>query len=704
MADAQGDAADLQNDRGVFRAEYERELGKWLRRRLGWLCIAYGVFWTLSTTLVIVSTLMAEQAKPAQVAPPMSPVEIRADRAEKRAEAGLPPRPGDARAIEAAHALEKRREERQRGSEAVVSTIDAFGMLAREIAQDIRRPTRRDGQQKPPPPQSGSRLMDRWWLDEPPAASDGHPVATPADGPGSKRTTPEDAHAAGTSPADGGERVDGTAKPTAGAGAGTGAGAGADAEMKGDASNEPATEPDAETISSSPSSPSPSSASTAKSTATAPLVLPWWAWVLSALPIFGVVGWYGLAVRPKLYTREELVSAASRMVLTLSLLNFAFESALLLADPNAPVLPLVSVFCWHLTASLFLPWSWRESLRPIVPVLICWALLRAGLAAGDGSWVSTALSIAFAPLLFLPALVLCYTRLRWHRNRFKTGFVGRRFLEMRREFVQARAVHESLFPKPIDADWMRFEFSYRPAADIGGDFIHVWTDDSERFHLALIDVTGHGLASAMSVARIHGEIERLRDEYPNEGPAKILARLNRYFHRLLARHKLYASGILLTIDPHSGELRYASAGHPPMFLRSRGKITELESTTLLLGAADDSIFGEEELTVKLEEGDTLVLFTDGAYEAQSPRGERLGLDRIREIMQRPTAPPRWTQYMMRLVETFEAGMAEDDLLIAEVNFLSRRSVSSITGDDVPIPAQRYAGAGAGSGSGSGSGS
>ncbi len=694
MADAQGDAADLQNDRGVFRAEYERELGKWLRRRLGWLCIAYGVFWTLSTTLVIVSTLMAEQAKPAQVAPPMSPVEIRADRAEKRAEAGLPPRPGDARAIEAAHALEKRREERQRGSEALVSTIDAFGMLAREIAQDIRRPTRRDGQQKPPPPQSGSRLMDRWWLDEPPAASDGHPVATPADGPGSTRATPEDAHAAGTSPADGGERVDGTAKPTAGAGAGTGTGADAGAEMKGDASNEPATEPDAETIS--------SSASTAKSTATAPLVLPWWAWVLSALPIFGVVVWYGLAVRPKLYTREELVTAASRMVLTLSLLNFAFESALLLADPNAPVLPLVSVFCWHLTASLFLPWSWRESLRPIVPVLICWALLRAGLAAGDGSWVSTALSIAFAPLLFLPALVLCYTRLRWHRNRFKTGFVGRRFLEMRREFVQARAVHESLFPKPIDADWMRFEFSYRPAADIGGDFIHVWTDDSERFHLALIDVTGHGLASAMSVARIHGEIERLRDEYPNEGPAKILARLNRYFHRLLARHKLYASGILLTIDPHSGELRYASAGHPPMFLRSRGKITELESTTLLLGAADDSIFGEEELTVKLEEGDTLVLFTDGAYEAQSPRGERLGLDRIREIMQRPTAPPRWTQYMMRLVETFEAGMAEDDLLIAEVNFLSRRSVSSITGDDVPIPAQRYAGAGAGSGSGSGS--
>ena len=239
---------------------------------------------------------------------------------------------------------------------------------------------------------------------------------------------------------------------------------------------------------------------------------------------------------------------------------------------------------------------------------------------------------------------------------------------------------------------MRFDFGYRPAADIGGDFIHVWIDERERFHLALIDVTGHGLASAMSVARIHGEIERLRDEYPEEGPAKILLRLNRYFHRLLARHTLFATGVLLMIDPHSGELRYASAGHPPVFIRTRERVVELPSTTLLLGAVDDSMFGEEEVTIKLEEGDTIVLFTDGAYDARSPRGERFGLDRLREIMQRPTAPPRWTQYLMRLVETFEAGMPEDDLLVAEIHFVSRRSISSVTGDDIPMPAQEYAGA------------
>jgi hypothetical protein len=46
---------------------------------------------------------------------------------------------------------------------------------------------------------------------------------------------------------------------------------------------------------------------------------------------------------------------------------------------------------------------------------------------------------------------------------------------------------------------------------------------------------------------------------------------------------------------------------------------------------------------------------------------------------------------MRLVETFEAGMPEDDLLVAEVTFFSRRSISSITGDDAPAPRTAYAG-------------
>jgi len=575
MAYAQGDSAEFQSDRGVFRAEYERELGQWLRRRLGWLCIAYAVF-QLIGTLVLVGTAVLISSSETGESTAMMPLEIRLDE---------PVRPS-------------------------VTPSAPIG-----------------------------RMVDRWWEEAV------QPMRAPAS------TDPP---------------------------------AGADDDGEDAAAGRPATgDASGDTL--------PGQVAQGDERADIAWV-PWWIWAVLSLPSLGVVAWFGLRIRPRLYTRAELVSAATRMIVLLGFLNFGLESAMLLANPNATVAPIFSIFFWHLTASLFLPWTWRESLKPIVPLFAAWVLLRAGLAASDASWIRFAVSVGFAPMLFLPALVLCYARLRWHHNRFKTGFVGRRFMQMRREFVQARAVHESLFPKPIDAGWIRFEFGYRPAADIGGDFVHVWIDDHERFHLALIDVTGHGLASAMSVARIHGEIERLRDEYPDEGPAKILARLNRYFHRLLAKHRLYATAVLLTVDPTSGEARYASAGHPPVFLRSRGKVTELPSTTFLLGAVDDSMFGEEEFATRLEEGDTLILFTDGAYDARNPRGERFGLDRLREILQRPVAPPRWTQYLLRLVETFEAGMPEDDLLVAEVSFRSRRSLSSITGDDLPVPASAGAGA------------
>ncbi|MFZ9879844.1 MAG: PP2C family protein-serine/threonine phosphatase [Phycisphaerales bacterium] len=631
MAQRQQDQVDLSADRGVFRAEYERELGQWLRRRLGYLCIAYALFQTVSTTVLVLAAIsFADRPREADLEPrDPTPIERRAEAAERRAEAGLPAVPGDRAALRAAKEIEdeeRRRLERERGSEAIVSTLDAFGRLAQDWIEEVREPAPRRGRPALAP---SMRPMDRWWNDGAPvraARSTGSNLATPADAP--RESDP------------------------------------------------------------SPDSPPESTPDAVAARDAAPIQ--WWAWMLSAVPVFGILAYFGLVVRPKLVTRSELLTAASRMILALGFVTFAFEAAVILANPELPVRPLFSIFLWHFTASLFLPWNWRESLKPIAPLLACWFMLRLGMAASDNAWGSFLLTMLGTPFLFLPALVVCEWRLRRHQRRFKSGFIGRRFLAMRREFQQARAVHESLFPKPTDLEWMRFDFGYRPAADIGGDFIHTWVDPYGRFHLALIDVTGHGLASAMSVARIHGEIERLRDEHPDEGPAKILSRLNRYFHRLLARHRLYATGILIMLDPRSGELRFASAGHPPMFLRSRSEVTELASTTFLLGAVDGDSFGEDEVTVRLHEGDTLVLFTDGAYDARNPRGERLGLDRLREILQKPAAPAQWTKYLMRLVETFEAGMPEDDLLIAEVTFLQRTSVSSVTGDDLPVPARRRA--------------
>ena len=624
MTDPTGEPVEISGEQGVFRAEYERELGQWLRRRLGMLCIAYALFQVVSTTVLILGSVWSASANESaiSIAPP-TPIEMRAERAEQRADAGLPPRPGDAAAIAAADRIEQRqaqRDARDSRDEPVVSTLDALGTIAQRVVEKVVEP-------KTSAPRA--EVSD--------TVTDGGDTQLAQDTNESGAETP----------------------PNIGT------------QLTREISRAPL-----------------QSIETLAETAT---YVAWWIWVLASLPFFAVVAYFGIYVRARLYTRSEFVRAATRMILLIGFVSFALDTTKMLLITDTAATPLLTIFFWHLTASLFLPWTWRESLKPILPLLACWLLLRLGLAVSNHEWISLLFTVIAVPFLFAPALFLCYARLRWHRNRFKSGFVGRRFLAMRREFMQARAVHESLFPKPLDAGWMRFDFGYRPAADIGGDFIHAWMDDQERFHLMLLDVTGHGLASAMTVARIHGEIERLRDEHPEEGPARLLARLNRYFHRLLARHQLYATGLILTLDSRSGELRYASAGHPPIFLRSRGKLRELESTTFLLGAVDSETFGQEEASLLLNEGDTMVLLTDGAYDAKSPRGERFGLDRLRELMRRPTGPTSWPTYLMRLIETFEAGMTEDDLLIAEIVFLSRRSVfSGITGDAPPSDSLIYA--------------
>lgn len=645
MAGLQVDMPEIPSDRGTFRAEYERELGHWLRRRLGWLCVTYAAFQVFGTL-----SMMGSMGALA-----------RAGEREAAADASSPrPAPHGAPGTRA------------------LTPLDAVVEVARGVQKQESGGTAT--------PQPIGRIVDRWWDDAiRPITARERSSARGTVGADAASTAPSDGDAKVVDAGSRSEPVDpGRASPE-------------DARARGapDAANDAndARAPGPDDRSDEPPAASVPRSARADSTDDPLSRLPWWIWALLGMPPLAVLAWFGLRVRPKLYTRGELVAGATRLILALGFMTFALETAIILASPSASVVPLFSIFFWHLTASLFLPWTWRESLRPIAPLFIAWVLLRAGIAASDGAWIGFVVSVLFAPLVFLPAVLLCYVRLRWHRNRFKSGFVGRRFLAMRREFLQARAVHESLFPPPLDSACVRFDFAYRPAADIGGDFIHAWTDEDERLWVVLLDVTGHGLASAMSVARIHGEIERLRDEHPDDGPGRLLARLNRYFRRLLSRHGHFATAIILRIDPRRGQLRYASAGHPPMFLRSRGELRELASTTFLLGAVDDAAFGEDEETAALEERDALVLFTDGAHEARNPAGAHFGLERLREILRQPAAPAAWPPYLMRLIETFEAGRPEDDLLIAEIVLKRRISMSSgITGDAPPEPLASLAGA------------
>jgi hypothetical protein len=337
---------------------------------------------------------------------------------------------------------------------------------------------------------------------------------------------------------------------------------------------------------------------------------------------------------------------------------------------------LASLLFWHLTASLFLPWTPRESMRPLAPLLVTWAAASLWVHPEARS-VGGLLYILLSPAILLPGLAVSAWRLRRHGRQFHLRMVGQHFLSMRQELSRARGIHESLFPARHDDGHVRFEYVYTPAREIGGDFIHLHVAPQGLVNLTVIDVTGHGLAAALTVNRIVGELERIHAEMQDVGPGEVLALLNRYFYLTLARHQIFATAACFTLDPYLGRLAWASAGHPPAFLRGVNRaVTPLPATAVILGALPDEEFEHDEKTIELAPGDVLVAYTDGAFEARNAAGRQFGIEQLSAMMSCQPPPRNFPQFLAAAVERHAGRVAEDDVLIASLHFLAPRIEST----------------------------
>jgi hypothetical protein len=377
--------------------------------------------------------------------------------------------------------------------------------------------------------------------------------------------------------------------------------------------------------------------------------------------------------RHTLETREELARAAGHMILALGAISLLAQVAAYLFAPSLTSNFLVDLFLWHVTACLFLPWRPVESLRATVPLLVVWATATL-LLPSDSGMLERVLQVAFSPSILLLGLAICAIRLQRHRQRFRAAMVGRHFMTMRRELSQARALHESMFPRPHDDGFIRFEYSYSPARELGGDFVHVHIGGEGMLHLALIDVTGHGLSAALTVSRLYGELERIRAESPNAEPDEVLRLINHYIHLTMLRHGIFATAIALMIDPYAGKLRWANAGHPPGYRRTvNGAVDALASQGVLLGALPSNEFDIACGELDLAPDDIVLLYTDGVMEARGRDGGMFGLTRLRELLQRHPAPQHWPQFVAAQVGKFSGGRSSDDVLVASVALVKVRA-------------------------------
>src|SRR5215831_17666235 len=157
-----------------------------------------------------------------------------------------------------------------------------------------------------------------------------------------------------------------------------------------------------------------------------------------------------------------------------------------------------------------------------------------------------------------------------------------------------------------------------------GDFFTV-EQTGDGVVIALGDICGKGLAAGMWTTHVVGMVRAHTAEL--SGPEQVVAGVNRDICRMSTMRPL-ASLFLAHLDPATGVLDYCSAGHPPAFLlRANREFESLAVGGLLLGVLDDPVYTAGQ--VRLDAGDTLLIFSDGILESQNQDGEEFGYDRLK---------------------------------------------------------------------------
>jgi sigma-B regulation protein RsbU (phosphoserine phosphatase) len=193
----------------------------------------------------------------------------------------------------------------------------------------------------------------------------------------------------------------------------------------------------------------------------------------------------------------------------------------------------------------------------------------------------------------------------------------------------------SLLPKRVNSGAVKADWQFIPSLSLGGDiFNYHWLDgDARRFAVFVIDVSGHGIASALVSVTIMNILRNRTLVGADFGdPASILAALNASF-RMEEQDGLYFSIWYGVYDTETRELRYSSAAMTPALLIGPDGVSDrLSAEGTALGVDSGATY--ENRSVRVTPGSSLYVFSDGIYEVKRRDGSMLGFEGFAELLAR----------------------------------------------------------------------
>ena len=195
---------------------------------------------------------------------------------------------------------------------------------------------------------------------------------------------------------------------------------------------------------------------------------------------------------------------------------------------------------------------------------------------------------------------------------------------LNQELKIAQIIQQQFLPKSVPdlPSWHVAAF-YRPARTVGGDFYDFIPLPDGRVMFVVGDVTDKGVPAALVMASTHA---LLRGAAPRLiSPGAVLAQVNDLLCADIPAH-MFVTCLALVLDPASGQVEFANAGHDVPYVRTASGVTELRARGMPLGLMPGMAY--EEKTFQFQPGDCALLHSDGLAEAHGPDREMFGFPRV----------------------------------------------------------------------------
>ena len=237
------------------------------------------------------------------------------------------------------------------------------------------------------------------------------------------------------------------------------------------------------------------------------------------------------------------------------------------------------------------------------------------------------------------------------------------YYSVEQELGTARSIQHALLPKDLPKlEGWDIAYHYQPAREVGGDFYDFLRLDDGRVGVVIGDVSGKGIAAALVMANTQSVLRAVARR-GNIAPGQVLAEANEVLYAYIP------SGTFVTcfysiLDPATGRIVYANAGHDPPFLQRDGDARELMARGMPLGLMPDMPYEEKESV--LAAGNDLLFYSDGLVEAHDPQGEMFGFPRLRKlIMSQSAGGEELVDFLLAELTRFtgEDSEQEDDITL-----------------------------------------